>query len=83
MVIENSIAQFLHENGIVTKLGTIDLSWENGWGQKTYDILHALMEYQVEGTYSRSGSASSKRTTFTVKKDGEEYKVVYWTDSGD
>lgn len=83
MEIQNTINEFLQENGITAKLGTVDLGWENGWGQKSYDILHALMKHEVEGTYTTSGSASSRRTSFTVNKDGEEYNVVYWTDSGD
>ena len=83
MEIKGTIAEFLEGFGIAIKNGIIDLGWENGWSFKKYDILHTLMVYEVKGTYSKSGSASSRKTTFTVNKDGEEYKVTYSTDSGD
>lgn len=83
VTITGTIADFLHNEGIGINAGVIDLGWVNGWGQKSYDIRDALREYEVEGTYSTSGPASWRKTTFIVKKDDEQYKVHYSTDSGD
>lgn len=81
--ITGTIADFLSDERITVRLGSIDLGWVNGWGQKQYDIRDALKEYMVEGTYNTVGPASWRRTSFTVKKDDEEYRVEYKTDSGD
>lgn len=81
--ITGTITDFLHNEGLSVRLGSIDLGWVNGWGQKQYDIRDALKEYMVEGTCNTVGPASWRRTSFTVKKDDEEYRVEYKTDSGD
>lgn len=84
MEINGTIDEFIRENGFSARLGVIDLGWENGWGVKTYNVLTELRKYRVEGSQSTSGSSASWRVTkFTVRKDGEEYTVVYSTDSGD
>lgn len=81
--ITGTISDFLNGERITVRMGSIDLGWVNGWGQKQYDICDALKKYMVEGTYNTVGPASWRRTSFTVKKDDEEYRVEYKTDSGD
>lgn len=80
---EKSISKILEEHGTRAVFGKIDLGYENGWSSKKYDLLKKLKEFRVENSYSQTGSPSSKRTSYKIKKDEEEYELIYWTDSGD
>lgn len=78
--INDLVASFGHK---VKPDNTIDLGWENGWGKDSINLHRILFEKMDEGSYTRSGSASWRRFSFTVTEDGVTYKVIYSLDSGD
>lgn len=78
-----TIKKLLEEHGHRASLGVIDLGWENGWNQKTIDLKRELRQFWVEGTYTRSGSASWQKMSVKLKNGNEEYELRWELDSGD
>jgi hypothetical protein len=78
-----TINDILEKYGRSAKLGVIDLGWENGWSQKTIDFKQELRQFWVDGTYTRSGSASWQKMSVKLKNGDEEYELRWELDSGD
>ena len=78
-----TINDTLEKYGRSAKLGVINLGWEYGWSQKTYDLKQELKPFWVKGTYTKTGPASWQSMSVKVKKDDEEYELRWYLDSGD
>lgn len=77
------INELLTEYKKESRHGVIDLGFQNGWGQDTWDLHEKLMAKMVNGTFYKTGSPSWQRFSFVVSDGEEEYKVIYSLDSGD
>jgi len=78
-----TIKEIIEKYGRTHKDNVVYLGYENGWGEKTYDLFKELEAFEVKGTYYRNGEASSQSLGFTAS-DGQETYVITWSlDSGD
>ena len=78
-----SMMEAISLRGREVKNGVLNLGYENGWGENTYNLYKDMNHYRDDSTYKHGGPAHSQWFSVMLRDGDVKIEMRWQLDSGD